>query len=153
MSPAYDYTSYYLNQAGYGNVPVFQGQRFQRGYGLGGFFASLFRSAVPMLKRGAKVAGRALLRTGLDVASDALSGANIKDSAQQRFKQTSHNLATQAVDHLKAQVGSGPLVFKRRLPSLNAFAPKRRRTTKKKVPKKKQSIKKRSKKRHTDIFG
>ena len=79
LTPTFDYTRYYLNQAGYGIGPVFQGQRFQHGYGLGGFFASLFRSAVLMLKRGAKVAGGALLRTGLDVASDALAGGNIKE--------------------------------------------------------------------------
>ena len=136
LTPTFDYTGYYLNQAGYGVGPVFQGQRFRSGYGLGGFFASLFRSAVPMLKRGAKVAGRALLRTGLDVASDALAGGNIKESAQQRFQQTGHNLATQAVDHPKTQVGSGPLVYKRRrLPSLLNYIPKHRKVTKRKTKK------------------
>ena len=126
LTPTFDYTGYYLNQAGYGVGPVFQGQRFQRGYGLGGFFASLFRSAVPMLKRGAKVAGRALLRTGLDVASDALAGGNIKVCTT-TVSTDGHNLATQAVDHLKAQVGSRPLVYKcHHLPSLLNYIPKRR---------------------------
>ncbi len=40
------YSTYYLNQAGYG-MPIYGGVRIQRGYGLGGFFASLFRSSLP----------------------------------------------------------------------------------------------------------
>lgn len=135
------YSRYYLEQAGYGaGGSVFQGTRIQRGYGLGGFFASMFRSAMPMIKEGAKAAGKSLLRTGLDIVQDALAGESIKAAAKQRFSQTGRELANRAVDHLKSQAGSGPLTFKRKhlIPFLQAA--KRRRIQKKK-PKKR------------DIFG
>jgi hypothetical protein len=51
------YHEYYLNQAGKG-YPVYVGTRYQRGHGLGSIFESLFKSAVPLLKRGAKTLGR-----------------------------------------------------------------------------------------------
>jgi hypothetical protein len=54
------YHEYYLNQAGRG-YPVYVGTRYQRGHGLGSIFGSLFKSAVPLLKRGAKTLGREAL--------------------------------------------------------------------------------------------
>lgn len=101
-----EYIDYYLNQSGYG-LPVYSGTRIQRGYGLGGFFASLFRSALPLIKRGAKVVGRELLRTGVGVARDALKGENVKDSAKRRFTETGKDLAARAVTHAESQLGSG----------------------------------------------
>jgi hypothetical protein len=62
------YHEYYLNQAGRG-YPVYVGTRYQRGHGLGSIFGSLFKSAVPLLKRGAKTLGREALKTGLNLAS------------------------------------------------------------------------------------
>ncbi len=79
------YPSYYLNQAGSG-LPIYGGIRIQRGYSLGGFFASLFRSSLPFLKHGARVIGKEALRSGLGVASDVLDGQNWKDSAVSRLK-------------------------------------------------------------------
>jgi len=56
---------YYINQAGGGIGPVFAG-RPQRGYGIGSLFAGLFKYAVPILKpllaKGAKTVGRAVLK-------------------------------------------------------------------------------------------
>ena len=51
------YHEYYLNQAGR-RYPVYVGTRYQRGHGLGSIFGSLFKSAVPLLKTGAKTLGR-----------------------------------------------------------------------------------------------
>ena len=48
------YHGYYLNQAGR-RYPVYVGTRYQRGNGLGSNNRSLFKSAVPLLKRGAKI--------------------------------------------------------------------------------------------------
>lgn len=143
------YSQYYLSQAGFGGIGnVYQGTRIQRGYGLGGFFASMFRSALPMLKQGAKAAGKALFKTGLDVATDALSGANIKQSARERFRQTGHLLANRAVDHLKSQVGSGPLVFrgKQLIPFPHSIKRKRSATKRKKKTLQRN-------KKHRDIFA
>lgn len=46
----------------------------QRGYGLGGILSGLFRSALPVLTRGAKTIGKQALQTGLQMANDALNG-------------------------------------------------------------------------------
>ena len=64
--------SYYANQGGSG-VPVYGGIKFQRGYGLGNVLGSLVRSAVPLLKQGAKAVGKRALKAGLNIAQDALT--------------------------------------------------------------------------------
>ena len=84
------YRNFYLSQVGSGNA--FQGAAIQRGYGLGGILGGLFRAATPLLKQGAKVVGRRVLRTGLDIAGDALSGRNIKHSAKRRLTQAGKEL-------------------------------------------------------------
>ena len=45
-----------------------------RGHGLGGFFSSLFRRALPFLQLGAKYAGKKLVRTGANVLDDIIEG-------------------------------------------------------------------------------
>ena len=78
------YHEYYLNQAGRG-YPVYVGTRYQRGHGLGSIFGSLFKSAVPLLKRGAK-------------ASDVMEGQNVTQAAKSRLKSTGQNLLQKAMD-------------------------------------------------------
>lgn len=87
--------------------------KFQRGYGLGGVLTSIFRrvfpflaaNALPIIKSTAKDAGRNLIKAGLATASDAISGANIKESAKTNFKRAGKNIASKAVESIKAQVG------------------------------------------------
>jgi hypothetical protein len=98
------YIAYYRGQAG-GTLSVFRGSQTQRGYGIGGFFASLFRRALPLITRGAKVVGKELVRTGVKVASDVMEGQDIKDSAKKRFIHTGEKLAGKLVDHVRAQSG------------------------------------------------
>ena len=69
---------YYLRQAGRGysgrkggigpihSVPTI----YQRGYGIGSFFAGLWRMVKPILWSGAKTVGRETLRTGGKILSD-----------------------------------------------------------------------------------
>ena len=90
-NPSY-YRNFYLDQVGSGNA--FQGASIQRGYGLGGILGGLFRAATPLLKKGAKAVGRRVLRTGLDIAGDALSGRSIKDSAKHRLMQAGKELVS-----------------------------------------------------------
>ena len=46
------YREYYMTGRGGGmNFPVFSGDRFQQGYGLGNLLAGLFRSIIPTVKR------------------------------------------------------------------------------------------------------
>jgi hypothetical protein len=83
------YADYYNAQRGNGlSVPVFRGKSVMPGNGIGSIFSGLFRSAMPLLKTGAKK----LLSTGADVLSDVVSGENLKQSAKSRFKNTGKEL-------------------------------------------------------------
>ncbi|GBO11298.1 hypothetical protein AVEN_245960-1 [Araneus ventricosus] len=65
------FEDYYLHQVG--NGPSFyQGQPLQKGYGIGGWFKRLFRTALQFLSRGAKSVGKEVLRAGTQVANDVL---------------------------------------------------------------------------------
>jgi hypothetical protein len=94
-----DYESYYTNQA-INPMPVFQGYRFQRGYGLGGVFRRLFKWILPIVKQHAvpvvKTVGQEFLKGVSNVAKDAISGKNIKLSANQRFDETLNELSNKA---------------------------------------------------------
>lgn len=81
------YEDYYLAQSGNG-LPVFQGSRGQRGHGLGSMLSGLFRSAVPMIKRGLATFGKHALKTGLEIAGDVAEGKSFKDSARERIVPT-----------------------------------------------------------------
>ena len=91
------YEEYYLNQARQkgGNLPAFHGARFQRGYGLGSIFKSLFRWVTPHLRQGAKVLGKKALQTGVNVAQDVLGGENFKTAATKRGNQAIGDLVSQ----------------------------------------------------------
>ena len=78
---------YYRNQVGTG-LPVFRGNRVQRGHGLGSMFKGLLKSVVPLVKSGATSLGKKALSTGLDITRDVLSGQNFKDAARQRLRET-----------------------------------------------------------------
>ena len=81
------YEDYYMQQSGSG-LPVFQGSRGQRGHGLGSMLSGLFRSAVPMLKRGLATFGKHALKTGLEIAGDVSEGKSFRDSARDRIVPT-----------------------------------------------------------------
>ena len=87
------YETYYLNQDGNG-LPVFTGIRGQRGHGLGSILGGLFRSALPMLKRGLASFGKHALKTGLDIANDVVAGGDFKDSAKRHIPQGIKRFAT-----------------------------------------------------------
>ena len=78
-----NYNDYYARQAG-GALPYFAGAQYQRGHGLGSLFGGLFRSAMPLIKRGAVALGKGALKTGVRIAGDVLSGQNIKTAAKRR---------------------------------------------------------------------
>ena len=72
-----NYNDYYARHAS-GALPYFAGAQYQRGHGLGSLFGGLLRSAMPFIKRGAVALGRGVLKTGVRVADDVLSGQSIK---------------------------------------------------------------------------
>lgn len=107
---------HYVSQAEQrgGTLPVFRGARNQRGHGLGNVFGSIFRWIKPMVQKTAATAGRELVKTGANIASDALTGKSLKDAAEQRLKET----ANRGLDAIQVQVkGQQNRGRKRKAPS------------------------------------
>lgn len=109
------FEDYYVRQTGNG-LPYYQGTVLQKGYGIGGFFAKLFRSALPFLVSGAKAVGKEALRTGTQVANDVLAGENLKTSFRTRVKESGKALARKAVVKADEMVGRGGHKRKRKTP-------------------------------------
>lgn len=158
------YEHYYANQSGSG-ISVFQGSYGQRGHGIGSTLAGLFRSAVPMIKRGLAAFGRQALNTGLQVASDMADGQSFSESAGLRARQGIKRLASEGIDYLnngqQEQTGSGYKRRRRRTRktvkfSSSAVSRRRRKTggRRKRKPSKNKGRGKRRTKRYTsrDIF-
>jgi hypothetical protein len=96
------YEDYYLKQSGSG-LPVFQGSRGQRGHGIGSILSGLFRTAMPILKRGLTFFGKEALRTGANIANDVADGQTLGNSAKRRISERINTY----VPGLVAQSGSG----------------------------------------------
>ena len=97
------YDQYYLDQSGSG-LPVYVGNRYIRGSGLGSIFSGLLRSAVPLLKAGGKHLLKEGAKAGLQVVGDVMEGRNIKDSLKTRAKATGKQLFQQAVGGVKRNI-------------------------------------------------
>ena len=89
------YNDYFKNQVGHG-MPVYIG----RG-GLGNVLSGLFRSVVPLIKRG----GRALLkegvRTAVQVGSDVIDGKNIKTALKSRTAETGKRMLRETIKNFE----------------------------------------------------
>lgn len=98
-----------------GRLPVFVGPGSQRGYGLGGMLSGLFRTAMPMLRKGAlrlgKEVGKQALTTGAGILEDVMAGENIKRAAARRAKAAGLRMKREALNQARAaiakQVGRG----------------------------------------------
>ena len=88
---------YSRNQKGEG----FGGLPYQRGGGLGSIFRGIFRALLPIAKSAGKTIGRQALRTGAEIASDVLSGSNLKDSVKRRGRAAAATLATKAAKKIQ----------------------------------------------------
>lgn len=110
---------YYVNQAGTG-LSGFSGLRYQRGNGW--FTNILSRVGLPILK----FLGKQALSSGLNIASDALEGKAIKESALSEIKNTGRNTLG-FIKQLADQSGSG----RKRKKARRTTSIKRRRTNKK----------------------
>lgn len=114
------YIDYYVLQAqnkmqvGSGNLPVFAGARWQRGYGVGSVLRRV-RAALPAFF---KSIGRHLLRSAMDVGQDVLSGQDIRRVAGRRLLEGVKNAAVDvgpsvlrgiktSAKELFPQIGSG----------------------------------------------
>lgn len=84
-----DFNKYYLEQADGSNYPVFRGSYYQKGYGIGNAFRRFISWAIPLLKKHAlplaKSVGKEIIHNVTSIATDALDGKDIKESAKQKF--------------------------------------------------------------------
>lgn len=108
-----DYENHYLQQVGNG-LPVFRGARVQKGHGLGNVLGGLFRSAMPLLKKGVKSLGKEALRTGVEIAGDVLDGRSIKQAAKTRTLAAGKRVANRAASSI---TGSKSVKRSKRSPS------------------------------------
>ena len=82
------YENYYADQSGSG-IPVFVGQLHQRGHGLGQTISGLFkRFVIPFVAPRAKEVGKKILgnvvKTGMEMVGDVVSGRNARESLEER---------------------------------------------------------------------
>lgn len=139
------YTDYYVKQSGSGFSP-FAGSRMQRGHGLGSLLSGLFRSAMPLLRKGLSWFGRKALDTGAtlagNVARDVAEGKSFKEAAKSRVIDTINEFVPGAIP----QTGSGRR--RKRNKNLNNSSSSRKR----KSNRRKKSNSKRSKRAKRDVL-
>jgi hypothetical protein len=100
---------YYAAQAaqtGYG-MEGFRGILHQRGAGLGSFFRSLFRMAVPILKTTGRQIGKHALSAGANILSDVAQGRPLFESARQHTKEEASHLFKDVGESLQSGEGLG----------------------------------------------
>jgi len=128
ISHSNHYKNYYVNHARSG-ISGYEGTRFQRG---SGFFGNIFRSAIlPLLK----YLGKKAANTGIQIASDALSGQNMIDSIKSRGKAAAEGLIDDAASRATRfiQTGKGGQRKRKRNGSvINSSKVKRRKVNKSK---------------------
>src|SRR5215469_1873809 len=106
---------------------VHRGVRFQRGYGIGSIFGTIFRRLFPVVSTAVKKVGnvmkeagvrdfirdtardasQTLVRAGLDTATAGLQGENIKERAASAFAEAGKHIAQRAVDNIRNRVEQG----------------------------------------------
>ena len=118
------YEHLFKNQVGHG-LPVYIG----RG-GLGNILSGLFRSLVPVMKRGGKALLREGVRSAVGVGQDVLDGANLKTAVKRRATESGQRLVK------KALVTTGFLPTRARPATAAARKPNKRgrRTVKRSQP-------------------
>lgn len=119
------FEDYYCNQTG-GTLNYYRGASFQRGYGIGGLFRSLFRAAVPLFKSSAKAVGKQLFHSGVGVLNDVSKGDDIKMAVRRRMKEAGKHLTDKAAVKMKTMIGSGKNKKRKRAPKRIISRPKKK---------------------------
>ena len=160
-SDQYPYYDYFKDAIGKGEGKYYIGigepyrtsSRYQKGYGLlggasrtrgdgfGNILSSLWRMAFPMIKTSAKKLGSAALDVATNVASDALAGKDIKDSAKEHLTNKGvellQDIKKSATDQTTSPIATMSTVSSSPQPSLAAPPPKQsfRRLARKRIGK------------------
>ena len=127
------FKQYYLRGQQGGSIAGFRGARIQRGYGIGNFFKSIARFAIPLVKRGAQAFGRRALGAAVDVGHDILEGKNVKQSIKSRGIKAVKDIVRQGVKQPGSQSGGGrkrktPIKAKASSKSISRSQTKKRKT-------------------------
>jgi hypothetical protein len=97
-----DYNAYRAHYGG--NLPVFRGYNLygQRG---AGFFGNLLQKSIPIVKSGAKLVGKQLLKTGSNVLSDVVSGnTNFETALRKRGAEALTDVNKSLVTKIKSNI-------------------------------------------------
>ena len=123
-----DYRQLY-KQSGNGMVPIFSGEKYQTGYGLGSIFGSILKAALPVVKQGAKSLGRTAIKTGLNIAKDALAGKQLKDSFSHNLNQAKREVLANSVKYVtnRSKPNKNRRQLKRQIISSKTSKAKRRK--------------------------
>lgn len=157
---------YYMDQAGSGIGEFYSGPIYQRGYGIGSFLGGLFKTVLPILKRGSAAVGREVVKNGVNFLNDLKNNTNPNATLNNRARETMENLKRKLMygegfivgrSTKKRQLGVKPRKVKvkkskRKVKRNNK--PKSRKTvkkSKKKIVKRKKKSKKN--KKNNDIFS
>lgn len=76
----------------------------QRGYGLGSMLKGLLKSAIPIVKSGAKLVGKKALQTGLNVMRDVANGETISSATTSNLKKLGQQLGSKTTGKPKKRV-------------------------------------------------
>lgn len=141
-------TQYYLAQAGSGMGDFYSGPIYQqRGNGVGSFLSGLFRSVLPILKRGTMAVGREFLNSGSNFINDMENNVDPRAALKTRSREAYQNLKR------KAMYGEGYKAAKKPKKIQLGVKPRtahtKRKTVKKPAKKKTSTLKQRVK----DIFS
>ena len=124
------YKSFYLDQTG-GGLPHYSGTVYvprQRGEGIGNFLLKTAGKILkPILLRGAKSAGKALLQSGTRMVTDLIDGKPLRETAKSRMKEGGTKLFMDLTSDIvrRTAAKASPTARKRKRQSKN---PKRRKT-------------------------
>ena len=128
------FKQYYLRGQQGGSIAGFRGARIQRGYGIGNFFKSIARFAIPLVKRGVQAIGRRALGAAVDVGQDILEGKNVKQAIKSHGIKAVKDIVHQGVKQSGNQSGSGrkrktPIKANASSKSVSRAQTKKRKTT------------------------
>ena len=107
----------------------------------------MFKSALPILKKGAVSLGKTALKTGLNIARDGLAGEDIKESAKQNLRLAGSNVLGDVI---------GGLLSRKRPAPRKKVTPVKHKRVKQNKPKGRSKVggqkKRRTANRKKDIF-
>lgn len=155
---------YYMEQAGSGIGEFYSGPIYQRGHGIGSFLGGLFKTVLPILKRGGAAVGREVLKNGTNFLNDVQNNVNPQTALKNRARETVDNLKRKLMygegfigGHLtkKRQLGVKPRAVKIKKNIKKKKVKRNNKVKSKKVVKrkKKSGKKKKYKKKNADIFS